>query len=141
MPLMLAAVQVHDSLAEAPPNNVHMLNRGDVDGGTTEPHESSDDSARLITGARSTPTRADDGRRSHGKSGCSDLDRPAKYGHGSQLPRPAKTSKHSRHWAGSKNILDYFMLRVFPAACMFCTPSCACMSMSGFQEWWRRSLP
>lgn len=109
-------MQVHDSLASAPPNNVHMLSRADIDTtettDTTDVPESGEDSARLITGAAGGPSDA----RSH-KGGYSDLDNAAKYGYGTsaQLPRPAKHSKHSRNWAGSKNIIDYFVLRAHPS--------------------------
>lgn len=110
-------LQVHDSLARAPPDNIHMLTKIEVD-----PHES-EDSTQLITGARGSPVKAaGEGPNSDGagktKGGYSDLDHAAKYGYGTQaqLPRPAKTSKHSRHWAGSKNIMDYFVLRALPSS-------------------------
>eukprot|EP00892_Ulva_mutabilis_P004197 jgi/Ulvmu1/2149/UM129_0008.1 len=103
---------VHDSLASAPPNNVHMLSRADLH--NTDIQESSEDSERLITGARSTLASEAGRSARNGKGGYSDLDHAAKFGFGGQLPRPAKTSKHSRNWAGSKNIIDYFILRTSP---------------------------
>eukprot|EP00892_Ulva_mutabilis_P004193 jgi/Ulvmu1/2145/UM129_0004.1 len=105
-------VVVHDSLARAPPDNIHMLTKIEVDS------RDSEDSAQLITGARGSPTKAAagaqfDGANGKTKGGYSDLDHAAKYGYNTneQLPRPAKSSKHSRHWAGTKSIFDYFVLR------------------------------
>lgn len=117
-------MQVHDSLARAPPDNIHMLTKIAVD-----THDS-EDSAHVITGGRGSPTKGADGINSDGangktKAGYSDLDHAAKYGYGmpAQLPRPAKHSKHSRHWAGSKNIFDYFVLRAHRPPCyMFPLP-------------------
>lgn len=125
--------QVHDSLAQAPPDNIHMLTKITVDS-----HDS-EDSAHVITGSRSSPTKAADGGAGADgagktKAGYSDLDHAAKFGYGvqAQLPRPAKSSKHSRHWAGSKNIMDYFVLRALPGpvSCFLHAPSASLPWMS-----------
>lgn len=113
-------LQVHDSLACAPPANIRMLAKFDSCAAATPAHP----------GRRSpscgTPTFAvadavagsPGGRRKSGYSGS----RARMDWDGAQ--RAARAAKMSRGWAGRKNCLDYFLLRAPPAhesiTCLCC---------------------
>eukprot|EP00892_Ulva_mutabilis_P007760 jgi/Ulvmu1/5356/UM022_0150.1 len=84
---------VHDSLAHAPPTNVRLL---------TKAERSVGDADRTEEHAQNRPAK--DGNAAKGGD-SSDL------GDASETTSPAESSKLSHAWAGSKGVLDYFVLR------------------------------